>query len=367
MHLRLLLLLGLTAVLPARAQTPGVPNGAIALQSIAAFSTQQVTGIAVSHRGRVFVNFPDWSDDHGISVAEIVNGKPQPYPNQEWNSAGSPKDHFVCVQSVYVDESDMLWVLDPAAPKMKEIVPGGPKLVKIDLVKNEVVQTIPFDEKIAPPKSYLNDVRVDVKMQTAYLTDSGLGAIVVVDLATGKARRLLDDDPSTRADKDFHLEVEGRKLLTEKGEPPQINSDGIALDATAGMLYFHALTGRILYRVPTKDLRDSSLTKSKLSAAVERITETPPPDGMALGPDGKIYLTDIEHSAINIFDPGTKKVSTLTADGRLRWPDSLAFGPQNTLYVTASQIENMPRFNNGKSTRTTPYQVFKIPNAVTMP
>ncbi len=127
-----------------RAQDAKAPNGLATLETVANFPQMQVTGVAVSHRGRVFVNFPNWSDDHTISVAEIVNGQPQPFPNAEWNQAGSPNEHFVCVQSVYVDESDSLWVLDPAAPKMKEIVKGAPKLVKIDLVKNQVVQTIPF-------------------------------------------------------------------------------------------------------------------------------------------------------------------------------------------------------------------------------
>jgi hypothetical protein len=190
------------------------------LQPVASFPTQQVTGVAVSKSGRIFVNFPDWSDGHTISVAEIVNGQPQPFPNEEWNRPGTPKDHFVCVQSVYVDESDSLWILDPAAPRMKEIVKGGPKLVKVDLVKNAVVQTIPFGEGVAPKKSYLNDVRVDIKTQTAFITDSGLGAIVIVDLRTGKARRLLEGDHSTQAEKDFKLQVNGRELLAEDGKPP---------------------------------------------------------------------------------------------------------------------------------------------------
>lgn len=367
MQLRLSLFLVLAAISTLRAQNSPPPLGSATMQSIAAFSTMQVTGIAVSHGGRVFVNFPFWSDDHTISVAEIVNGKPQPYPSAEWNQPGAPNDHFVCVQSVYVDESDSLWVLDPAAPKMKEIVKGGPKLVKIDLVKNEVVQTIPFGENVAPTKSYLNDVRVDVKTQTAYLTDSGLGALVVVDLVTGKARRVLENDVSTEAEKDFKLQVEGRPVIGENGKPPQINSDGIALDQMQGWLYFHALTGHALSRIRTADLRNPRLTKSQLSAKVERVAETPPPDGMIFGPDGKLYLTDIEHSAVNVFDLATKKLSPIVSDGRLRWPDSLAWGPQDMLYVTASQIENMPRFNGGKSTRTTPYQVFKISGALAKP
>jgi hypothetical protein len=41
-------------------------------------------------------------------------------------------------------------------------------------------------------------------------------------------------------------------------------------------------------------------------------------------------------------------------------PDTLSWGVNGDLYVTASQIENMPRFNNGKSTRTEPYKLWKI-------
>ncbi len=162
------------------------------LREVASFPNQQVTGVGVSQKsGRVFVNFPYWSDDHGISVAEIVEGKSKPFPNETWNKPGSGGSHFVCVQSVVVDDEDNLWILDPAAPKTKEIVKGGPKLVKVDLKTNQVVQTIPFGEDIAPAKSYLNDVRIDTKTNTVFITDSGLGAIVVVNLQSSKARRLL--------------------------------------------------------------------------------------------------------------------------------------------------------------------------------
>lgn len=337
------------------------------LQSVAAFPDQQATGIAVSKSGRIFVSFPDWSDGHTISVAEVVAGKPKPYPNDEWNHPGSPNDHFVCVQSVYVDESDSLWILDPAAPKMKQIVKGGPKLVKVDLVKNEVVQTIAFGEEVAPKKSYLNDVRVDTKTQTAYITDSGLGAIVVVDLATGKARRLLEDDFSTKAEKDFKLQVNGRALLGENGKPPQIHSDGIALDRLNGYLYFHALTATMLYRIRSEDLRNRHLTRSQLSARVERLTETPPPDGMMIGPDGRLYLTDIEHSAVQVLDLKQNKLATVVSDERLSWPDTLAWGPDGGLFVTCSQIQNMARFNGGKDMHQTPYTVYKIIGALAAP
>jgi hypothetical protein len=60
-------------------------NAAIAfsaeLREVASFPDKQITGVGVSTKsGRIFVNFPYWSDDHSISVAEIVNGQPKRFP-----------------------------------------------------------------------------------------------------------------------------------------------------------------------------------------------------------------------------------------------------------------------------------------------
>jgi sugar lactone lactonase YvrE len=336
------------------------------LHEVASFPDQQVTGIGVSTKsGRIFVNFPYWSDEHSISVAEIVNGQPNAFPNEDWNKWQTGNDkagsHFICVQSVVVDDQDNLWVLDPAAPKMQEIVKGGPKLVKIDLRTNQVVQTIPFGDDIAPNKSYLNDVRIDTRSGIAFITDSGKGAIIVVDLRSGKARRLLDGHPSTQPEKGFRLVVDGKELIDEqKKAPPQIASDGIALDAKNGYLYYHALTAHTLYRIKTTYLTDENLSEKDLGSKVENVGQTPAPDGMLEATDGSLYLTDLEHNAVVHWDPATRRVEQVIADKRLMWPDTLSWGPNGELYVTASQIENMPRFNNGKSTRTEPYKLWKI-------
>jgi len=223
-------------------------NAAIAsaaeLREVGSFTDKQITGVGVSTKsGRIFVNFPYWSDDHSISVAEIVNGQPKAFPDEEWNRPGPASSHFVCVQSVVVDDRDNLWVLDPAAPKMQEVVKEGPKLVKIDLATNQVVQTIQFGEGVAPKKSYLNDVRIDTRTNTAFITESAKGAIIVVDLKNSKARRLLDGHPSTQPEKDVKLVVDGKALIDQqKKTPPQIASDGIALVGENGYLYYQVLT-----------------------------------------------------------------------------------------------------------------------------
>jgi sugar lactone lactonase YvrE len=330
------------------------------LQEVASFPHQQVTGVAVSKSGRVFVNFPNWSDDHTISVAELVDGKPKAFPDDDWNKAGAPNSHFVCVQSVYVDPNDDLWIIDPAAPKMQEVVKGGPKLVKVDLKTNQVAQNIPFDEDVAPKKSYLNDVRVDPKASVAFITDSGLGAIVVVDLRNGKARRRLADHKSTKAEPGVKLIIDGRELLDQKKSSPQINSDGIALDSKNDYLYYHALTGHTLYRIKTEYLKDANFSEHDLESKVETVIQTPAPDGMLEAPDGSVYLTDIEDNAIVRFDPMANKIDKVIEDKRLSWPDTMSWGPGGALYVTASQIQYMPRFNNGKDVHIDPYKVFKV-------
>src|SRR4051812_2159600 len=169
---------------------------------LVATSTRQWTGLAVSNTSALFVNYPNWSADHTISVARLTSGSDVvPYPNEEWNSWSEGKDaatHFIAVQSVFIDKNKFLWVVDAANIQRdgsyKGVVAGGAKLVKIDLTTNAVIQTIIFHEPVIKATSYLNDVRIDEDRNIAYLTDSNEGAIIVVDLFTSVSRRVLSND-----------------------------------------------------------------------------------------------------------------------------------------------------------------------------
>jgi sugar lactone lactonase YvrE len=332
------------------------------LEEVASFPTQQVTGVTVSPQGRVFVNFPFWSDDHTTSVAEIVGGKPKPFPDDAWNAKeGAPDKRWVCVQSVVCDDAGALWVLDPAAPKTEVVVKGGPKLVKINLTTNQVVQTISFDETIAPERSYLNDVRFDTKTGHAFITESGTGALVVVDLKSGKARRLLGEHHATKIEPDAEIEVDGMKIIDPKtGKAPAFHADGIAYDQESGWLYFHALTAHTMWRVKAEHLRDESLDSAQIGAKLENLGKTPKPDGMLEGRDSTVYLAAFEKNAIVRFNAGKKSNDTVIEDDRLQWPDTLAWGPQGHLYVTTSQIHRMPKYHGGQSKQRGPFAVYRI-------
>lgn len=395
------------------------------LQQVADFGPYQVTGVAVSSSGRVFVNFPRWGGPHRYSVGEVqADGTLRPYPDEAWNepqlsngivvggrvvaqeaptieAAGGQKDgqvarttgdgggpwFFSCVQSVHIDDKDRLWVLDNANPQFAGVRRGpglhaagggggGPKLVQIDLATNQAVQVFTFDPDAAPYDSYLNDVRIDSRSETAYVTDSGAGgsgAIVVLDLGTGKARRLLANDLSTQADPNRALVVQGKPVREGgSGDTPQIHADGLALDSKNHILYWQSLTGDRLYAADARLLRSRSAPAWQITNSVREVGRTCVTDGMLTDGVGDVYFTALENDAIlrldgddarKAFNQGRsvdfdKALEVVVQDARLGWPDSLAIGGQGPigtdgskivgggkwLYITTSQIHKLARF-----------------------
>jgi len=358
-------LLFLTACAGDRSRAPSPTLAEV--QVVAQSPDRLWTGVGVSGEGRIFVNYPRWGGPYTNAVEEILpDGSRVPYPNEAWNNwrpgESDPAQGFVCVQSVHVDDENRLWVLDPAAPGFQGPLPGGAKLVQIDLDTNQVQRVYTFDQTIAPPGAYLNDVRVETETETAYITDSGRGAIVVLDLPSGRARRLLSQHPSTKAEPDVTPVIDDRPLTQggdPRADPPRIHSDGLALDREFGWLYYQALTSRTLHRVPTEALRDPNLTPRDLAQRVERLGRTVMTDGMLMDDAGHIYFSAIEQNAI-VYRRRDAVLLTLARDDSLAWPDSFAQGPGGDLYITTSQIHRTPMFSAEDEWPQTPYLLLRL-------
>lgn len=313
----------------------------------------QVTGVAVAGDGRRFVNFPRWTDDAPISVAEVMeDGTLQPYPDEKWNSWRNAKanempvgDYFVCVQSIVPDGHGNLWVLDPGAPGNEKILPGAPKLVKIDLATNAVTKVIIVAEDVALQGTYLNDIRFSPDGKTGYITDSGTrGAIIVVDLESGDGWRALDGHPSTQIDKSVTVAIEGKPLRRPDGRQPDFASDGIAISNDGRTLYYQALTGETLYSIDTS-LLERDVDEDRRGAGVNTVARTHVADGLWMSKAGVLYLTSpTDYSVKRLTEGG---VETVLTDRRLRWPDTFSEGPDGTMYLTASHIQDTQWFTPG--------------------
>ena len=342
------------------------------LQVVATFGGPMPTGVAVSKAGRVFVNYPRWGDDVTFTVAEVKAGVATAYPDAAFSvyDKAKPAETLVSVQSVVVDAADRLWMLDTGTVEFGPVIPGGAKLVGVDLASNTVVKSIPVPADVALPTTYLNDVRFDLtrgKAGTAYVTDSsteGPNAVVVIDLDSGKCRRRLHDHPSTKADKGFLPFVEGKPLLTRKQKdgPRQsmsFGADGVAISADGKFLYYCPLSSRRLHRVPTESLAGDA-PDAEVGKAVEDLGVRPfASDGLESDAQGRLYLTDYEHNAIVRRDPdGT--YTTIAHDPRMLWPDTMALAADGYLYFTANQLNRQKQFHNFHDEREKPYVLFRV-------
>jgi len=344
------------------------------LEEVARFAGAMPTGVTVSNQGRIFVNFPKWGDPVEYTVAEVSNGKTQAYPDVDLNRYAEGDDaasKLVSVQSVVVDPAgNRLWILDTGSIGMGTVKPGGPKLVAVDLDSNRVMKKILFPPDVALSTSYLNDVRFDLHRGSAgmaFITDStstGPNGIAVVDLASGKSWRRLNDHPSTKPDPEFLPVVEGEILrIRLPGKPPArfgVGSDGIAISPDGKTLYYCPLTSRHLYSVSVDTLADSGKTEAEVAATVKDLGEKGgASDGLESDAEGRVYLSDYEHNAIRRRSL-EGEIETLVHDPRALWPDTLSLASDHYLYFTANQIERQPPFNNGKDLRQKPYVLFRV-------
>jgi sugar lactone lactonase YvrE len=271
-----------------------------------------------------------------------------------------------------VDSSNRLWILDTGSPMFQPTQYGGPKLVGVDLERNEVVQTILFPQDVALPTSYVNDVRFDLRRGTAgiaYITDSsdsGPNGIIVVDLASGECWRKLHDHPSTKAltPPEFLPLVEARPFLERSDDgatkPVTMGSDGIAISADGERLFYCPLMSRRLYSVATSALIDRALDDEAVAATViDEGDRGGASDGLESDADGNLYTTNYEHDAILRRRPDGSW-ETVAHDPRLLWPDTMSVATDGYLYVTANQLHRQARFNAGQDLRQRPYALFRV-------
>jgi Major royal jelly protein len=336
------------------------------LETVKAFEDNfRLVGIGVSAEGRVFATAPASRARSLYSMVEVnpKTGELKPYPDADWNrfdEQGKGSSEWISVQALWVDARDRLWALDSSLSKVdQQRLP--PKLVEFDLATNKVIRQYDFDGVVSP-KDSLNDVRVDVAHNFAYLTNAGnKGSLVVLDLKTGKARQVLIGDRSTFADPKQHLMIGKQAALRQDGSVAAIQADGIALSADSQWLYYRPLTDHNYWRVPTAALRNEKLSDAELAKKVEYLGSSVLSGGLIMGRHDTLYAGDLEHGTVVAITRSPSRTLTTKVfvrdPGKLSWADGFAIS-QGYLYIADSHLWEVA-FKNGLP-RSGPFTIFRV-------
>ncbi|ARN21581.1 SMP-30/gluconolactonase/LRE family protein [Piscinibacter gummiphilus] len=271
------------------------------------------------------------------------------FPSTQGNDvAADPATSLRSVLGFHVDHRNgWLWALDMGwVAGEKEAPAGAQKLAVYDLRSGRLLKHIGLDGVADRAGSFLNDVVVDEVRRVAYVSDSGLRSapdnrvgILVVDYATGTARRVLDGHPSVQVEPGVKVTVRGAEVWP--GNPLRLGINGIGLSPDGATLYWTVTTGTRLHALPTRLLRDPEVSAPTLAAAVRDLGAVGGnTDGIVTDARGRLYITDVTRNGIASFDPKAKRLTLLANDDRVHWPDTPAIGPGGDLYVTASALND---------------------------
>ncbi len=321
------------------------------LITVASSGNVMMTNAAVSPGGRLFANFPRWTAVPTPSVGEATAGAGfMPFPGGDWNEwrpGLSPRERFVCTHGLHADRENNLWAIDDASPHHGPMVEGGAKLVKIDLGTNRVSRIYALGPDLAPPGAVLSHMRVDARF--LYVTDSGFGAIVVIDRETGRGHRTLEGARCSRADPTIVPVIHGQPMRHPDGKVPVIHLSHLELSPDGAWMYFTPLFGPTLWRVETKHLHNPRLTSDAIAAHVEEVVRIPPVTGITADATGTLYFSALTEDGVLTLRPDGK-LRTLIRDDRISGPNEGSIGPDGYYYFPNSQA---PRVNR-------PYEVFKV-------
>lgn len=312
---------------------------------------EPIGNVAVSASGRIFFTVHPESRPQGNKLLEFVNGAAVPFPN-----GAVQQEIFDTVLGVSIDQQNRLWTIDHGNHGLRSA-----RLLAFDLNSGKLVQDKRFDETIAPAGSFLQDLQVSADGQTVVIADASFWrkqpALIIYDVATGNARRVLESHPVVSAE-DFVINNEGRKmsflggLLALRG-----GIDGIALGPD--WLYFGALSGSKLFRIDLASLRDTLIPDSQLAAQVELYAVKPLSDGLSVDVEGNVYVADVEHNSVCVVG-ADRELKTLLRSNEIRWPDALSFGPDGWIYVADSNLADVILMTREHIKSKGPYQVFRF-------
>ncbi len=313
--------------------------------------------LAIGPDGRMFMSVHEFYGPELRVVEVMADGSTKPYPTEDW--ARAPQDDGDGLRGVLglrADREGILWMLDGQGEGQTGRVVGWN-------TNTEELHAIYYvGQPAARPTSFLNDLAIDREHGAIYISDTGDGAnsaIIVIDLETGRARRLLEGSQFT-VPEDTPMVIDGREI-TLGGNPAKIGINPITVDPTNTWVYFAPMTASAMYRVRTTDLLDESLDDAALAAKVERYGDKVISDGSTVDADGNVYITAMTDNAIGVTKPDGSYEVLYQSDDDLPWPDGFSMGVDGYVYATINELHRSPVLNGGEDASLGTYRIVRFP------
>lgn len=330
----------------------GTPIFDESVLEIVVTSSEPIGNLAVAADGRVFYTIHPESRPTGAKLLEWVDGAPKAFPNEAAQAL------FETPLGIVVDRQNRLWTIDHANHGTGQV-----RLLAFDLATGAVVHEHVFDSSVGQLGSFLQDLQVDSSGKHVFIADVSFWrknpGLIVYDVERGKARRVLNSDPSVSA-QDWLIRNPTKDMKFFGGLvvlKPGV--DGIAIDRGDEWLYYGAMTHDTMYRVKVEDLLDTSLSDGALAARVEAVGAKPLNDGLSTDNEGNLLITDVEHSAVIRMTPAGE-LTTLVQSDQIRWADALSYGPDGWLYVADSAIPDQMLQSKAHIAANAPYHIFRF-------
>jgi len=323
---------------------------ASSLEEVLSFP-EPIGNVAVSGDGRIFFTVHPESRPDGNKLLEYVAGAAVPYP-----TTAAQLKLFDSVLGIAIDRFNRLWTIDHGNHGLRTV-----RIIGIDLETGEILRDQAFDDSLAPAGSFLQDLQVSADGNTIVIADTSVWrktpALIVYDIETGQARRVLESHKSVSSEPYVIRTAEREMKFLGGAVAMRGGVDGIALGPE--WLYFGALTGSGLYRIKLDDLRNFNLPQKQVANRVERFSDKPLSDGLSTDTAGNVYITDIEHNAIFIVG-AELALTTLIQSESIRWPDALSFGPDGYLYIADSALQQVILQSPEHIDASGPYRIFRF-------
>jgi sugar lactone lactonase YvrE len=317
--------------------------------------------VTATQDGRIIMSLHQFYGPE-FSVVEVQRDHTlTPFPSKSLSAFASQSAlKLDSVLGIRSDKNGIVWMLDNG---MRSKV--TPKLVGWNTRTDQLHRVIYLPPPVTGEHAFVNDFAVDLRHQHIFISDPAGGsdaALIVVNLATGAARRVLQGHSSVLPENvDLIIDEKPVQVREDSGRVvrPHIGVNPITEDLDNEWVYYGPMHGHSLYRIKAADLADESLDAKTLANRVEHYSAKPISDGITIDQANNIYLGELAENAIGVIAPD-RSYRRLAQCPRLSWVDSFSFGPEGRLYAVVNRLHQSAMLNGGESASKPSYYLLQV-------